>query len=414
MQDEYLKSFWHVLFTRVSFLYVLQYLLFRCCHLIFVPQPSITIDILTTAILRLDPTASTFTSTHLLLMKYAAEKQAYLPAINIAKRDILYYPIPASSRHNMLGAFGETSKRGFFLGDETLASPVFITQANGFTDKITSAMILEYNYLRGLIFISQKDWSNAQVALEQVVGHPCRERGVSKIMVDSHNKWILVGLLNEGSTPVPPSYMSANAKNILVSLNHAYVEFSKAFSENNAADLKAVYEKHKSVFEEHKNLSLAEEVMQSYQQWQILQLRKAYSNITLKQIWHSTQNAYTGNQLSSEREVTDLIQSMIAKGALQATLESDADGVTYVLFEESSVVTTEAEYAQEIARCHRNVKQLTAQYKFMGEQLASNDEYVKHVARELKRTDKDGPDPGLGFDSQIEDEDLMTGIVAHG
>lgn len=314
----------------------------------------------------------------------------------------------------MLGAMGDTSKRDFFLGDASLSPPVFITSGNGFTDKITCAMILEYNYLRGLIFISQRDWKSAQTALEQVISHPSRDRGVSKIMVEAHQTWILVGLLSEGSTPVTPSYTSTHAKTSFQGLNAAYTEFAKAFSQNNTTELKSLYEKHKSLWEEHKNLSLVEEVMKSYQQWQILQLRKAYSNITLSQVWRSTQNAYTGNQLSNEGDVAELIQSMIANGALQAKLETGDDGVTYVSFEERAVVQTEAEYAHEIARCHRNVKQLTAQYKFIGEQLASNDEYVKFVAREQKRADKDGPDPGVGFDSQIEDEDLMTGIVAHG
>ena len=54
------------------------------------------------------------------------------------------------------------------------------------------------------------------------------------------------------------------------------------------------------------------------------------------------------------------------------------------------------------------------QYKAANERLSGSKEYVKHVVKEQKRADKDAGDPGIGFDSQIEDEDLMTGIMAHG
>lgn len=382
-----------------------------------VQKPQITTQLLATAILRLDPSGSVFTSTHHLLMKLAAETKSYASARLVADCDILYYPTPSTTKHYLSGS--SDKKRPVFLADKSLSPAAFITVDNGFTDKITPVMVLEYNYLRGLVFMADRQWSKAAAAFLQTVTHPARDRGVSNLMVEAHKKWLLTGVLSKGKTPELPSYAAAATAHSCKGINGTYAELAAAFTDNKSGKLKNLYEEHKAVWQQEGNLLLVEEVMQSYQKWQILHLRNAYSHITLGQVLEFTQNAYTGKALQNEQEVAELIQSMMNNGMLAATLEAgeiNGQPVTYVVFGETETTSalTEADYSHEIARCHQSVTALTAQYKVLGERLAGSDVYVKNMAIEKARAEKEGPDPGIGFDSQIEDEDLMTGIMAHG
>lgn len=369
------------------------------------------------AILRLDPSGSVFTSTHYLLMKFAAETKSYTSARLVAECDILYYPTPSTSKHYLSGS--SDKRRHIFLGDKSLSPAAFITIDNGFTDKITPVMVLEYNYLRGLAFMSGRLWSKAATAFLQTLTHPAKERGVSNLMVEAHRKWLLSGVLSKGKTPALPSYTPPATAHSCKGINGTYADLAAAFTDNDSENLKNLYEEHRAVWQQEGNLLLIDEVMQSYQKWQILHLRNAYSHITLGQVLDFTQNAYTGRPLQNEQEAAELIQSMMNNGMLAATLEAgeiNGQAVTYVVFGETETTSTltEADYAHEIARCHQSVTALTAQYKVLGERLAGSDAYVKNMAIEKARAEKDGIDPGLGFDSQIEDEDLMTGIMAHG
>jgi COP9 signalosome complex subunit 3 len=127
-----------------------------------------------------------------------------------------------------------------------------------------------------------------------------------------------------------------------------------------------------------------------------------------------TLSAETGEVLKDDEEATQLVRNMIESGLLNGELQLGSSGDdSYLLFHEDSESMTEAAFAQEIAQRHHNIESLGKQYKTTNERLGSSREYVRHVAREQKRADKDA-DPGVGFDSQIEDEDLMTGIMAHG
>lgn len=125
-----------------------------------------------------------------------------------------------------------------------------------------------------------------------------------------------------------------------------------------------------------------------------------------------TLNALTGRPLANDGEVLSLVGGMIESGMLNGQIEQDGNE-NYISFRENRDVLSEAEFATQIAKSHSAIDLLGRQYQLMNDRLSGSKEYVKHLVKDQKRAEKDNTDAGIGFDSQIEDEDLMAGIVPH-
>lgn len=361
------------------------------------------VELLSDAVLRLDPSGSMFTSTHLNLAKLAVESNVIDPALKIFEKDITSFP-------NMPGA-----KDPRPLCDTTLNPSAYISSSTGLTGQIRSNSILEYSLLRAIAYMSRRDWSKAHAALEQAITHPTKERGVSKMMLDAHKRWILVGLLSSGSSQSLPSYTSSQAKSSYSTLNSAYIEVASLFGTSNASQLLQEIQANQKTWEDDGNRSLVREVMAAYQKWQIINLRHIYTEVPISQVRKLTRSGETGEELKDNGEVVALIRSMIDGGMLSGRLELEEGGAEgYLKFEDDSEPLSETAFAAKIAHSHQRITALSQQYKLANERLSGNKEYVKHVVREQKRAEKEGPDAGIGFDSQVEDEDLMTGIMSHG
>lgn len=344
-----------------------------------------------------------FTSTHLSLAKLAVEANVIEPALRVMDKDITSFP-------NMPGA-----KDNRPLCDPALSPSAYISWSTGLTDQVRSVNVLEYNILRSIAYMSKRDWQRAHAALEQIITHPTKERGVSKMMLDAHKRWTLVGLLSNGASSALPSYTPGQAKTSYASLNSAYNDVARLFSTDNATEFLHEIQVNQKSWEDDGNQSLIREVMAAYQKWQIINLRNIYTEVPIAQVRRLTRSGETGEQLKSDREAAALISSMIESGMLKGRIElegGDAEG--YLLFDADSETLSDAEFAKKIAHSHKRIESLSQQYKLANERLGGSKEYVKHLVREQKRVEKEGPDAGVGFDSQVEDEDLMTGIMSHG
>lgn len=361
---------------------------------------TVAVELLCAVILRIDPTGSLFTSTHFMLARLAYDFDSVEAALQVIDRDILFYPNSSNSKANGI------------LCDAALLPTSYISPQTGLTDKITTAMVLEYNYLRGLMYISRRDWGKAEEALEQVMSHPTKEKGVSKIMVDSYKRWVLVGLLGQGKASAPLPYTSGTSQGSYKVIAKAYDNVAEIFNSGQAEKLKSQIEENAPIWEEDGTSSLLQEILSSYQKWQIIGLRHIYERVGIAEIRQATLNAVTGKTLEDDDAVLILIRQMIEAGMLTGQLEKDESG-SYLSFRQDGGAVSEEEFATQIARSYRNIEAISEQYKQMNKQLSSSKEYVKFIVREQKRGEKDGTDAGVVFDSQIEDEDLMADVVAH-
>ncbi|PKK42601.1 hypothetical protein CI102_13451 [Trichoderma harzianum] len=365
-------------------------------------SPLVAVELLANAILRIDPSGSVFTSTHLIMAKLAYDTNCIEPALKVLDADILFYP------RNTHPARPENAKN---LYDTEVEPYVYIASAS-LTDAIKSTSILEYHLLQAMAYISRKDWPKAQIALERVIGHPIKDKGVSKIMVDGYKKWLLVGLLREGRPPSFPSYITNATKSTYNGLSEAYNNIATLFTTDGASALKEEFEKGRPTWEEDSNLTLLEEALVSYQKWQVINLRRIYHQVSISQIRQTTLSAQTAETLKDDEQVLLLVSDMIDSGMLKGQLQVGLTaGESYVTFHEEHDLMTEADFAREVARSHASIETLTKQYRVTNERLSSTKDYARHLVREQKRMDKDIADAGVGFDTHIEDEDLMTGVL---
>ncbi|KAL7918813.1 hypothetical protein ACQKWADRAFT_303146 [Trichoderma austrokoningii] len=361
--------------------------------------PTVVVELLAHAILRMDPSGSTFTSTHILLAKLAYNTNCMEPALRVLDADILFYP-----RNTRL----EEPRR---LCDADL-EPCAYMLSTGLTDKLVSSDILHYHLLQAMIYISRRDWRKSQTALEKLIGHPTKDKGVSKLMLESYKKWTLIGLLKDGRPPNLPHYVTGATKVTFNGLSEPYNKLASLFTTENASALKEEAFKGRRIWEQDRNLALVEEVISSYQKWQIINLRRIYRQVSIAQLRETTLSANTAETLKSDDEVLALVSEMIESGMLKGQLQVGPTAEeSYLTFHEEHDLMTEAEFAAEVARSHSSIEALTKQYRATNERLSSTKDYARHVVREQKRMEKDMADAGVGFDANIEDEDLMTGVL---
>ncbi|KAM4063907.1 COP9 signalosome complex subunit 3 [Hirsutella rhossiliensis] len=366
--------------------------------------PKVAVELLVAVILRLDPSGSIFTSTHLVLAKLAYASSTVERALPVLDADILFYPAITS--------YKETRH---YLCDPDLPSLGFLTPATGLTEQLKSATVLEYNFLCGMLYISRRDWSKALAAFEQVISHPSRNKGVSKIMAEAHKKWLLVGLLHQGKTPRPPSYTSPTAQASYQTTSEAYMTFASLFNTDKVGLLRTEFDTNRQAWEEDGNASLAAEAMSAYQKWQIINLRQVYLRVSISEVRRTTLNAETGEPLADDQATLALVRDMIESGMLLGLIQTGRnDGESYLAFGNAQNSMSEVEFAKEVARSQQSIEFLSTQYRLTNERLSANKDYLRHLIRDQKRSEMDKEaDAAIGFETQIEDEDLMTGVLAH-
>ncbi|KAH8881581.1 hypothetical protein GQ53DRAFT_787969 [Thozetella sp. PMI_491] len=360
---------------------------------------SIGVELLASTLLRLDPTGSILTSHHLGLVSLAYHTDNVEPALKAIDKTIVFYA----------GAKEKSDKR--LLCDRTLPPTAYMTPESGLTGKLTAAMVLEYDFLVGLCYLSQKKWQQAFEAFERVITFPTRDNGCSKIMVEAYNKWLLTGLLLNGKAPSFPSNTSSSAQKAYNVMGKPYQAVAKAFEQPTADQLKTeLTTLGQQFWREERNLGLVNEVLAHYQKWQVLKLRDVYTKISLEQIRTSTQDAETAANLPTEPEVVRLVQDMIEDGMLRGEITKPANGKPAYLTFLPEAGLSEARFADEIRESARRIQGLEPALKVTHERLATSRDYIRHLVKEKARADKGGPNEMGMFESQVDDEDLMTGI----
>ena len=344
------------------------------------------------------------TSHHVALAKLAFTTDNVEPALPVLEKNIVFYPMtkPVHEPRPLCGA--------------DLTPAAYITINHGFTAALSSTDVLQYDLVRGLCFIQRRAWQPALDALERVINYPARDmHACSKIMVEAYNKWVLVGLLASGKAPTLPSTTPPGAQKAFATLSKSYLAIGKAFEEGTADALKTEFETlGAAFFSEENNLSLVRLVLQHYQRWQILNLRRVFSKISLEQIRTRTRSAETGQPLASVEDVEKLVADMIGEGMLQGVIERPEGGEAYLSFhaEDGAGLLSEAEFAARMAATAQRLRALEPLVGATNERLGAHKEYVRFLADRQKKEKEGRKEYELSFLNQVEDEDLMGGVMA--
>lgn len=342
------------------------------------------------------------TSSHILLAKLAYNTNNIDPALQVIDKQIVFFPGMANYTEPSL------------LCDLTLSPPAYIMRETGLTGPLKSSSVMEYDLLCSMMYCSKRDWAKAYAALERVVAYPTREGACSKIMVEAYNKWVLVSLLLHGKLGESKAHTGSTAYKLYGNFGKPYVAVAVLFTTDDADALKAEVEKNAQQWDEDGNTGLMKEVLASYQKWRIIGLEQIYSKVSLTEIRQQTKSAETGQILEREEEIEILIQDMIISGMLNGVIEKDVNGTTSLTFLPTTTQLSEQEFAKELAAIAAQIKRLHPIFNTTKERLGASNEYIKHMIKEEKRNDKNDADPTLAFDTQVDDEDLMGGVVATG
>ena len=161
----------------------------RLQSLLTVTQPLLGIPPIQSAILRLDPTGSTLTSSHHVFAYLCMDARAWHAALPVLDKDIFHYP-PNSAK----AAFNPS---GRLLCTEHENSSTFITIPSGLTEKLEYQQCMEYFLYGAMLYMMSKNWERAQLFLEHVLVWPVVNTA-SMIQVTAYKKWVIVNLLMTG------------------------------------------------------------------------------------------------------------------------------------------------------------------------------------------------------------------------
>ncbi|UJO21713.1 COP9 signalosome complex subunit 3 [Fulvia fulva] len=351
------------------------------------------ISLLVNALLRLDPTAGTFTTNHLRIVRLALRNEVPSQALPIIDRDIYAFPQKA-----VKGAPDE------LLSDEHELSNAYITYNSKFSQPISTEYVLEYYLLGAHIYIGMRNFHRARLFLEHVILSPTQQHAVSALQVEAYKKWVLIGLLAQGRAyPAPKTVDPSVYKSIQV-LAKPYDALSDDFDKRDYKKWNAEVEVAANIWQDDGNLRLVREAGEALMRYRVLDLQKTYAALSIARVAQLVDMRDT--------EAIQLLQQMIQGGHLNADLSS-TDGV--LRFNETSVAPTAAD--DDLEGQTQRITTLVASIRDADRRLQLTKEYVDYAKRIKRSGDAVSGDPAdmmdLSYDAPIVDddgdEDLMNG-----
>lgn len=150
-------------------------------------QPIAAIRPIRTAILRLDPSASCFTSTHLVFVRLCLEARTFRAAKAVLDQNIYEFP----------STYAAIVSGDRFLCSEHDTSSGFITNQSELSDKLTYRDPLSYFLYGASIYMALQEWDRAISFLELLLTAPTKNNP-SQLQVEAYKKWILAHLYAHG------------------------------------------------------------------------------------------------------------------------------------------------------------------------------------------------------------------------
>ncbi|KAL3424639.1 COP9 signalosome complex subunit 3 [Phlyctema vagabunda] len=365
-------------------------------------ERGLAIPLLATAIQRVDPEATTLTSTHIALVKVAMATYRYELATPIVEKNILYFP----------GVLSQP--RAKFYCDMSLPAPSYINSQTKLSEKLKTIDVLEYFLLSGMIYIGLQQWKNAMTCLESAVTYPTKDGACSKVMVTAYKKWLLCGILIDGKVPKLPRDTGSNAAKMYHILAKPYDTVATLFETASSSRLKAEIDAGENVWDADLNTGLMLYVLNAFQKFQVRKLGDIYSKISIPEIVNMTTSAETGGRITTEA-AEQLIQSMIADGSLHATMSQSPNKPSILTFTPGGHMLSEIEMQRELSATTRNIMKLSQDIKLTDHMLMNEKEYVRYKVKENKHKAtnmvhyNENATPINELDWQGDDEDLMTG-----
>ncbi|ETN42611.1 uncharacterized protein HMPREF1541_01768 [Cyphellophora europaea CBS 101466] len=357
------------------------------------------IQLLSNVILRLDTSSSTFTSTHHIYVRLCLRARAYADALNIIDRPI--YHIPASIDKQVEA---RAYKYRCSVQD---SSASYITLASGLTQKITSRMFLDYNFMCALCYMALGQYSKAIPLLEVILIAPTASGVTSLLAVEAYKKWVLLNLLILGYLPeYPRPAYQATMRNVRT-LAKPYDCLAETFKQREPQRLFAEANEGQTVWQEDCNMGLVMEVLQAHRKYSVLRMAKLFASVNV---------SHVEAQLPPDQNGTPIqvyLQNLISTGELRATITPSQDGSDQILRFLPEATSTRSEAATE-QQLNSRSQLLHALIKHVGDAeycMEISKEHIDTLKKLKKNRDDDnkkgpGSKPSATLDEM--DEDMMA------
>jgi COP9 signalosome complex subunit 3 len=358
------------------------------------------IPLLQNAILRLDPTSSTLTSTHHNFVRLCLYGKAFQAALPILEKTI--YHLPA----NVDKATAARAAR--YLCSETESSTVYLNPDHGLTQKLTSRDYLEYHLYGAMIYMGLKQWEKAMSFLEIVLVAPTTA-STSLIMVEAYKKWVLVGLLLNGKAPLLPKGANKTVIRNIHALARPYDCVVEAFASGHLFRLQGEVEEGQQFWLNDCNFGLVLQVYDAFRKFSVLRLANTYAALPLTEVARRT----SPDPLDLV-ETASYITSLIVSGDLKATLTQPQDTsvpATLRFLSSSSVLQTESDLHRGLQIHRAELESILKHLQDSDHRLEISKDYIEKL-RSMKRQKEQEVKAGSSGGQAVADfeEDVMADL----
>ncbi|KAF1848546.1 uncharacterized protein K460DRAFT_334779 [Cucurbitaria berberidis CBS 394.84] len=365
-------------------------------------SPSLAIAPIRSAMIRLDPTTGTFTSTHISFVQLCLETRSYAAA----------EPILDNYIHTLPSKIPNVVREGLEYSvpcADVASSGDYIHQTSGHSDKIALVDLQEYYILGAMAYLGLGQFKKAQHFLEHVLVVPS-SNVANGLMLEAYKKWLLVGCLVDGKSKSAPRTANGNAIKQVKSASKAYEALVDAYVQLiNLPKLKAQIKAGAEIWAEDGNTGLVAELLNSQMRTYVLQLSRTFSAIPVSNI--------ANNVGASADEIAQYLETLIKGGQLNARLEqTDRPNVGVVLRfyldpTQGPLAKTETQQQQALLEQTLRTNMLVEQVKDADYRLTLSKEYIENLKRLNKRQGQGGDAMDTAWDDSVDaEEDIMVDL----
>ncbi|CRL02159.1 CLUMA_CG015097, isoform A [Clunio marinus] len=230
----------------------------------------------------------------------------------------------------------------------------------------TTKYFLLYFYYGGMIYTAIKNYDRALYYFEVAISTPAM--AMSHIMLESYKKYILVSLILRGKQITIPKYSSQVIGRFMKPLSQHYHELSNVYINNGTPDaVRAVMTKYQETFNRDNNMGLVKQVLATLYKKKIQRLTKTFLTLSLSDVASRA-------CLSTPMEAEKYILNMIKSGEIFATI-NQKDGMV-VFKDDPEKYNTPAMYLK-IQEDMNNVIELNKKISAMEEEIMLTPMFVK-------------------------------------
>ncbi|KAF2996503.1 hypothetical protein E8E13_005690 [Curvularia kusanoi] len=363
-------------------------------------SPGLAIAPVRSAMIRLDPTTGTFTSTHVDFVRLCLETRSYAAA----------EPILDNYIHSLPSHIPAIVREGFEYSvpcAEVTRSGEYIHRLSGHSDKVNVQDIQEYYVLGAMAYLGLRQFTKALHFLEHVLVMPAANVA-NGLMLEAYKKWVLLNCLVSGGAKSVPRSANATAIKQIRSASKAYEAVAEAYSHlNNMSKLKAQINAGAQTWAEDGNTGLIKAVSDSQMRAYVSRLSRTFSAIPVSNI--------ARNVGGSADETAQYLETLIEEGHLNARLEQtdkpETAGIVLRFFldpAQGPLAKSEKQQQQALFEQTLRTNALADQVKDADYRLTLTKEYIENVRRQQKRQGAQGDAMDTAWDDGAEEEDIMV------